>query len=93
VVVAAQVTVFHVDPSRASSVAQDLVDAEAGTILTTDRYKGYLFWLVERRQLCWAHTIRTQSLVCLLRRCSRWPRSVARVVRRSGSDALRLQSA
>lgn len=51
----AQVTVFHVDPSRAGTVAQDLVDIEAGTILTTDRYTGYLFWPVERRQLCWAY--------------------------------------
>jgi transposase len=55
VVVTAQVTIFHVDPSRAGTVAQGLIDVDAGTILTTDRYKAYLFWPVERRQLCWAH--------------------------------------
>lgn len=49
------VAFIDVDPSGAGTVAQSLVDVEAGTILTTDRYKGYHFWPVELRQLCWAH--------------------------------------
>jgi transposase len=57
-VVTRSVTVFAVALSRAGSVAQGLVDPSAGQVITTDRYKGYL-WLPRRqRQICWAHLVR-----------------------------------
>ena len=33
-------------------------------ILCSDRWSVYACWPVLRRQVCWAHTIRTQSLNC-----------------------------
>jgi transposase len=39
-------------------VARGLVDPTAGQVITTDRYKGYLWLPVRQRQVCWAHLIR-----------------------------------
>ena len=47
-VVTQAVTVFTIAWSRAGSVARGLVDPSAGQVLTTDRYKGYV-WLPLRR--------------------------------------------
>ncbi len=52
------VTVFTIALSRAGSVAQALVDPSAGQVITTDRYKGYLWLPLRQRQICWAHLIR-----------------------------------
>src|SRR5262245_56061527 len=49
------VTVFTIALSRAGSVAQGLIDPSAGQVITTDRYKGYLWLPLRQRQLCWAH--------------------------------------
>ena len=57
-VVTRAVTVFTIALSRAGSVAQGLVDPAAGQIITTDRYKGYLWLPLRQRQVCWAHLIR-----------------------------------
>jgi transposase len=54
-VVTRAVTVFTVALSRAGSVAQGLVDAAPGQVITTDRYKGYLWLPLKQRQICWAH--------------------------------------
>jgi transposase len=51
-------TVFTIALSRAASVAQDLVDPSARQVITTDRYKGYLWLPLRQRQVCWAHLIR-----------------------------------
>jgi transposase len=32
-----------------------LVDPSAGQVITTDRYKGYLWLPLRQRQICWAH--------------------------------------
>jgi transposase len=57
-VVTQAVTVFTIARSRAGSVAQGLIDASAGQVITTDRYKAY-FWLpLRQRQVCWAHLVR-----------------------------------
>jgi transposase len=57
-VVTQAVTVFTVALSRAAAVAQELVDPAAGQVITTDRYKGYLWLPLHQRQVCWAHLIR-----------------------------------
>jgi transposase len=57
-VVTQAVTVFTVALSRAGSVARGLVDPSAGQVITTDRYKGYLWLPLRQRQVCWAHLVR-----------------------------------
>jgi transposase len=57
-VVAQAATVFKIALSRAGSVARGLVDPSAGQVITTDRYKGYLWLPLRQRQICWAHLIR-----------------------------------
>jgi transposase len=57
-VVTKSVTVFTVALSRAGSVARELIDPSAGQVITTDRYKGYLWLPLRQRQVCWAHLIR-----------------------------------
>jgi transposase len=47
-------TVFLVARSRGSDCAKKLLGRTFG-VLVTDRYKGYEFWPLEDRQLCWAH--------------------------------------
>jgi transposase len=57
-VVTQAVTVFAIALSRAGSVARGLIDPSAGQVITTDRYKGYLWLPLRQRQVCWAHLIR-----------------------------------
>src|SRR5262249_22084446 len=57
-VVTRAVTVFTIALSRAGSVARGLVDPLAGQVITTDRYKGYLWLPLRQRQICWAHLTR-----------------------------------
>jgi transposase len=57
-VVTRAVTVFTIALSRAGSVARRLIDPSAGQVITTDRYKGYLWLPLRQRQVCWAHLIR-----------------------------------
>ena len=57
-VVTRAATVFTIALSRAGSVARGLVDPSAGQVITTDRYKGYLWLPLRQRQICWAHLIR-----------------------------------
>jgi transposase len=57
-VVTPAVTVFAIALSRAAAVAQELVDPSAGQVITTDRYKGYLWLPLRQRQICWAHLVR-----------------------------------
>jgi transposase len=54
-VVTKAVTVFTITLSRAGSVAQGLVDPAHCQVITTDRYKGYLWLPLRQRQICWAH--------------------------------------
>jgi transposase len=57
-VVTQAVTVFTIALSRAGSVSRGLLDPSAGQVITTDRYKGYLWLPLRQRQVCWAHLIR-----------------------------------
>jgi transposase len=57
-VVTQTVTVFTIALSRAASIAQGLVNHSAGQVVTSDRYKGYLWLPLRQRQICWAHLTR-----------------------------------
>lgn len=57
VMVTSWVTVFQVHLSRGQASAKDLLGEFAGYLIT-DRWTGYSWWPLDRRQLCWAHLIR-----------------------------------
>ncbi len=50
--------VFAIYPSRARYVILDFIGETCTAAVTTDRYAGYAFIDVGRRQLCWAHLLR-----------------------------------
>ena len=57
-VVSKVATVFLIRPSRGSEVAKELLgEGFAGTAVS-DRWSGYSWLDIKRRQLCWAHLIR-----------------------------------
>jgi transposase len=63
-VVAAGLTVFHVDRSRGGAAVEALLGAEFGGVVGSDRWSAYNRFPAERRALCWAHLKRTfQGLV------------------------------
>lgn len=51
------VTVFQVHLSRSQAAAKELRGEFVGSLIT-DRWTGYGWWPLDRRQLCWAHLIR-----------------------------------
>ena len=51
------VTVFQIHLSRGQVAAKALLGEFAGYLIT-DRWTGYRWWPLSRRQLCWAHLIR-----------------------------------
>lgn len=51
------VTVFLVNLKRSRKAARELLGTFRGT-LGSDRWSAYSYWVVEMRQLCWAHLIR-----------------------------------
>lgn len=57
VMATAWVTVFQVHLSRGQASARELLGKFAGYLIT-DRWTGYGWWPLDRRQLCWAHLIR-----------------------------------
>jgi transposase len=57
VLVTTWVTIFEVHLSRGQVAAQELLGEFVGYLIT-DRWTGYSWWPLERRQLCWAHLIR-----------------------------------
>src|SRR5215813_8887961 len=57
VMVTSWVTVFQVHLSRGQASAKELLGKFAGYLIT-DRWTGYSWWPLDRRQLCWAHLIR-----------------------------------
>jgi transposase len=58
VAVTSWVTVFVVRLSRSGRVARELLGETFSGILVTDRYSGYNWYPVGRRQLCWSHLLR-----------------------------------
>jgi hypothetical protein len=57
VLVTSWVTVFQIHLSRGQASAKGLLGEFAGYLIT-DRWTGYSWWPLDRRQLCWAHLIR-----------------------------------
>jgi hypothetical protein len=57
VMVTRWVTIFQVHLSRGQAAARELLGEFAGSLIT-DRWTGYGWWPLSRRQLCWAHLIR-----------------------------------
>ncbi len=51
-------TLFRLDPSRSTAVAQGLLGPDWRGIVGSDRYAAYRSLPLEQRQLCWAHLIR-----------------------------------
>jgi transposase len=51
------VSVFLILPDRSAESARFLLGKFEG-ILVSDRFKGYLFWSMGKRQACWAHLAR-----------------------------------
>lgn len=56
--VAGMMAVFLIRASRGAQVAKELLGAAFSGILVTDRWSGYAWVDVARRQLCWAHLLR-----------------------------------
>ena len=57
VLVTRWVTVFQIYLSRGQAAAKALLGEFAGYLIT-DRWTGYGWWPLDRRQWCWAHLIR-----------------------------------
>ena len=57
VLVTTWVTIFQIHLSRGQAAAKELLGEFAGHLIT-DRWTGYGWWPLERRQLCWAHLMR-----------------------------------
>ena len=57
VLVTTWVTVFQIHLTRGQVAAKQVLGTFAGSLIT-DRWTGYGWWQLERRQLCWAHVIR-----------------------------------
>ena len=57
VMVTSWATVFQIHLSRGQASAKELLGEFAGDLIT-DRWTGYGWWPLDRRQLCWAHLIR-----------------------------------
>jgi transposase len=63
-VVAAGLTVFHIDSSRGGIAVAAVLGAEYGGVVGSDRWSAYSRFPAERRALCWAHLKRAfQGLV------------------------------
>lgn len=57
VLVTSWVSVFQIHLSRGRVAAKELLGEFAGYLIT-DRWTGYGWWPLARRQLCWAHLLR-----------------------------------
>jgi transposase len=54
VMVTSYVTIFQIHLSRGHAAAKELLGEFTGYLIT-DRWTGYSWWPLDRRQLCWAH--------------------------------------
>lgn len=58
VAIAGMVSVFMARMSRSTEVAKELLGAGFAGTLIADRYAGYAWINVQKRQFCWAHLLR-----------------------------------
>jgi len=68
VMVTAVATVYQIARGRNRDALRKLLGEGYRRVLTSDRHKTYDHLAPDRHQLCWSHTIRTQSLISFL-----WP--------------------
>jgi transposase len=61
--VTAELTVFQIDRSRGGVVVEALLGAGFAGVVGSDRWSAYNRFPADRRALCYAHTIRTQSRI------------------------------
>jgi transposase len=61
--VTAGLTVFRIDRRRGGAVVEALLGTEFSGVVGSDRWSAYNRFPAERRALCYAHTIRTQSRI------------------------------
>jgi transposase len=73
------VTVLTIAATRCGGVARQILGEVARRVVVSDRFSSY-GW-IELRQICWAHTIRTQSCAGLFRRHDSRPLSLSRTAR------------
>jgi len=79
-------TVFIIAKNRSSDVAKALLGSEDGQVVGSDRFSAYEWIIARWRQICLAHTIRTQSTIRSNSRCfprpipllMAWPRLLIR---------------
>jgi transposase len=89
----ASVAAFLIHAQRGAAALAALLGAQVKGLVCGDRWSAYSRLSPFRRRICWAHTIRTQSLSRLLQRRFVWPRSLRGAVRRGRGERLRLQPA
>jgi transposase len=89
----ATVAAFLVHARRNLDALKALLGETMRGFICSDRWATYNAIAARRRQVCWAHTIRTQSLGTLLRQRFAGPRSLGRAVRRRRGEGIRLQPA
>jgi transposase len=58
------VSVFLIRATRGARVLRELLGEGYKAVLTSDRAKAYTLHPLHKRQVCWAHPIRTQSSDC-----------------------------
>ncbi|WP_406694666.1 transposase [Singulisphaera sp. Ch08] len=56
-------TVFTIAKNRSGAIARALLGSQDGQVVTSDRFSAYDWIMASWRQICWAHTIRTQSTI------------------------------
>jgi len=59
--VTATLTVFRIDRTRGGAAVEALLGPDFRGVVGSDRWSAYNRFPAERRAVCWAHTIRTQS--------------------------------
>src|SRR6185503_4768079 len=69
----ATVAFFVIHPRRGFEGLQSLLGETITGIVCSDRWAAYSKLPLNQRQICWAHTIRTQSTTPSASRCLLWP--------------------
>jgi transposase len=71
--VTALTTVFTIAAKRSAAVAKAVLGSKSRQVVTSDRHSS-LEWIDPAwRQICWSHTIRTQSTIRSVSRYFPWP--------------------
>jgi transposase len=58
---------YRIDPHRSQAAAKELLGADFGGFVVSDRYAGYHWLDVLQQQLCWAHYVHSWIMLTFLR--------------------------